>query len=123
MDGRIAIADGTDIPDSSPAVAQLGMGTGAAGLTWFESTRFAAEFRRGLFIALSTGASGMSGDAEAITPASVQFLSVHADGRVELREFAAGFLRPIDVATGGSAVYVADAGSGVIYRIGAPFED
>lgn len=118
-----------DRPDASPAVAQLGMGTGASGLAWFESDLFAEEFRRGFFIALATlprtaPAAAPTDGAPTVTGSSVQFLRLYEDGRSVLREFAVGFQRPIDVAAGpDNGIYVADAGSGVIYRIGAPFDD
>ena len=110
--------------ESGLPVVQLGMENGAAGIVWFESPLFAEEFRRGLFIALATEPGTLPASPTELHGPSVQFLRIYEDGSLKLREFASGFRRPVDIAAGpDNGVYVADADAGVIYRIGAPFED
>jgi glucose/arabinose dehydrogenase len=57
----------------SPAL-RLGMGTHAAGLAWFDSEIFAAEFRRGFFVTLPGTATGSQAGP------SVQFAALALDG-------------------------------------------
>lgn len=109
---------------SGPAALLLGTETGAAGIAWIDSPVFAQEFRRGLFVALSTQARTVSTQPGDPVGASVQFVAMDEDGALVLRAFASGLRRPLAVAVGPrDGVYIADADTGVIYRIGAPLEE
>ena len=105
-------------PRTQEPLLDLGLHTSADGLAWFESERFPPALSGGFYIALF-GAN--SGDPD--SGRRVQFAKLEADGSLTLREFASGFDRPLAVAVGpAGALYVADFGRGVVYRIDAPPE-
>ena len=103
--------------EQSGPVLPLGVDAGAAGLTWFDSPVFPAEFRGGFFITFSA-ASDSAPDA-----GSVQFAQRREDDRFELQHFAGGFGHPVAVVAGPrDSLYVADALRGVLYRVGPPLD-
>lgn len=104
-------------PARGPAV-DLGPDAGVAGLALLESDIFPPDLSGGLFIALAPAASDT-----AVAGGQLIFVAPQPDGSMRRRDFALGFERPVAVRIGpDGALYVADAGRGVIYRIGAPLE-
>ena len=101
---------------AAPPALDLGLHTSADGIVWFESNIFPPSLSGGFYIALF-GAN----DGDPAIGRRVVFVKLEADGSLSLQDdFALGFESPLDVAVGPDrALYVADFGRGVIYRIGA----
>ena len=97
--------------------ASLAFGEGVVprALVWSTSERLPPDLSGGFFVALAADQDGGSG--------RVQFVRVAGDGELSVRDFAAGFQDPVALAVDADGmIYVADAGPGVIYRIGPPLE-
>ena len=104
-------------PARGPAL-DLGPDAGVAGLAWLELDLFPPDLSGGFFVALALPASDT-----AVAGGQLIFVASQPDGGMRRRAFALGFERPLAVRVGpDGALYVADAGRGVIYRIGAPLE-
>ena len=99
-----------------PALS-FGLHPSADGRIWLDQEPYPDEWRRGFYVALfGTGAFGAPQ-----TGKKLQFAQLQPDGGFTLRDFATGFANPLDLTLGADgALYVADFGAGVIYRIFAP---
>jgi glucose/arabinose dehydrogenase len=98
-------------------VAEFQERSSANGLAFYTGDLF-PEWQNHAFVALY---GSLSGDPAIGRKVQRVALTQNADGmwRGGVFDFASGFDRPLDVAVGpDGAVYVADFGSGVIYRLG-----
>ncbi len=108
--GRGSSCDGT-----TAAVLELESNSSSDGMVFYTGSSFPPEFRDNLFIAQWGSFRRTRGRK------LVRVVAVKRAGRYDARavDFAAGFDAPLDVVLGPNdgALYVADHGRGVIYRI------
>lgn len=118
----IEVAEGACDESFSPVV-EFDPHSSSDGIVYYEAESFPPEYRDGLFIAQwgnnqgrpESGHRVMWVAAGSAVPAS----SGEADLTLAAEEFASGFTHPLAVEVGpDGSLYVADHGSGKIYRIG-----
>ena len=98
-------------------VAEFQERSSVDGLTFYTGDLF-PEWRNNAFVALY---GALSGDPDIGRKVQRVELTLAADGiwRGAVFDFASGFDRPLDVTTGlDGALYVADFGGGIVYRLG-----
>jgi glucose/arabinose dehydrogenase len=107
---------GSNCTGTQPPVVELPVHGAAAGLAFYTGGLF-PEWRNNAFVAFYGANSGDPAIGRKVE--RIELVQSGGAWHGTVHEFAAGFDRPLDVTVGSDgAIYVADFGSGFVYRFG-----